>query len=1006
MSPGPLVDAPTVAPGSATDPSNTPTLVPDPRHSKPADELTRTLLTAAGQTQMTQSGGPSVAPGSEGASAFAEGDAFGARYRIDRLIGKGGMGAVYEVWDAVLDVKVALKVIHPDHLADPVAARRLERRFKRELLLGRRVTHKNVVRIHDIGEILGIKYITMPFIEGDDLSTVMKNAGGKLPVPQALSIARSALSGLLAVHDADVVHRDLKPANLMVTEGDEAFLTDFGIALATDGTSADEETGEGIGQALAQTPESALIADQTIGGIVGTVPYMAPEQAKGQPIDQRADVYAFGLILYDMLVGRYRADHTPTPVEELTGRMKTAPPAVRTIDPSLPEALGGVISRCLDPDPAARYQTSRELEANLDLLDDDGNLLPIERRISPLQLSAAVAGVVTLLGTIWWFTYTPPPAVQPDPVSVVIADMQNGTGDPSFDRTLEPMLKRALEGASFITAFDRRGIAVTLGVTPPEQLDEAAARALAVNQGLGVVLSGSIDAQRGGYELSVRAVETVTGNEIASAQRLASRKDQVLEVATRLVATVRRALGEDASESAQLFAMVSLSSTSLDVLRPWAAALEAQSNGNFEEAHDRALEAVTLDPTFGIGYQTLAAVSQNMGRQQDAEKYGNEALRYLDGMTERERYTTRGMFHILTGNYQQCVEEYGELITRYAADVQGLNQRAICLSRLRDNRGAADEMRRLVDLLPNRALFRVNLALYEVQAGDFQTGKEEARAAIELGSELGLLPLAFSQLALGQSDQAAQTYQEFGEVGALGASFAAIGLADLALYEGRFSDAAEILKDGAAADLAAESPDAAAVKLAMVAHARLLQGQTDAAVEATERALEHSDTDKVNFLAARTFVEAGDLVRAQALADRLGSRLQNDPRAFGKIIEGGIALKNGDLPQSIAALTDANELANTWIGWFDLGRAYLAAEQYLQADSAFDQCLARRGEVLVLFDLEPTYGYLPPVYYYQGRVREGLGTVGFAESYQQYLAIRGDSTEDPLVPEVRERAGL
>ena len=247
MSPGPSVDAPTFVPGSAIDPSNTPTIVPSPRHSDSADGLTRTLLSAAGQTQMTLDGGPTVAPAAEGSRAFAEGEAFGARYRIDRLIGKGGMGAVYEVWDAVLDVKVALKVIHPDHLADPQAARRLERRFKRELLLGRRVTHKNVVRIHDIGEILGIKYITMPFIEGDDLSTVMKNAGGKLPVPRALSIARSALSGLLAVHDAGVVHRDLKPANLMVSEGDEAFLTDFGIALATDGTSADEETGEGIG---------------------------------------------------------------------------------------------------------------------------------------------------------------------------------------------------------------------------------------------------------------------------------------------------------------------------------------------------------------------------------------------------------------------------------------------------------------------------------------------------------------------------------------------------------------------------------------------------------------------------------------------------------------------------------------------------------------------------------------------------------------------------------------
>ena len=691
MPPGPPVDAQTVVPGSATDPSNTPTIVPGPRQSEPADGLTRTLLTAAGQAQMTLAGGPTVEPAAVGSSAFAEGEAFGARYRIDRLIGKGGMGAVYEVWDAVLDVKVALKVIHPDHLADPLAARRLERRFKRELLLGRRVTHKNVVRIHDIGEILGIKYITMPFIEGDDLSTVMKNAGGKLPVPRALAIARSALSGLLAVHDAGVVHRDLKPANLMVSEGDEAFLTDFGIALATDGTSADEETGEGIGQALAQTPESALIADQTIGGIVGTVPYMAPEQAKGQPIDQRADVYAFGLILYDMLVGRYRADHTPTPVEELTGRMKTAPPAVRTIDPSLPEALGGVISRCLDPDPAERYQTSRELEANLDRLDDEGNLLPIERRISPLQLSAAVASVVALLGTIWWFTYTPPPAVQPDPVSVVIADLDNRTKDAAFDGTLEPMLKRVLEDAGFITAYDR-SIIGRLGVPRPDRLDEVAARELAVQQGLGVVLSGSIDPQGSGYSISITATQTVTGEVITSVQDRARSKDQVLEVAMTLIARVRTALGDDTSESAQQFAMASLSATSLDVVGLYAAAMEAQSANRFDEARQHALGAVALDPDFGIGYVVLAVASANLGRADDSQKYVDEALRHLDGMTERERYSTRAYSSWATGDYEQCVTENSDLIALYPADIGGHNQLALCLSHLRDMRRAMEEM--------------------------------------------------------------------------------------------------------------------------------------------------------------------------------------------------------------------------------------------------------------------------------------------------------------------------
>jgi len=175
---------------------------------------------------------------------------------------------------------------------------------------------------------------------------------------------------------------------------------------------------------------------------------------------------------------------------------------------------------------------------------------------------------------------------------------------------------------------------------------------------------------------------------------------------------------------------------------------------------------------------------------------------------------------------------------------------------------------------------------------------------------------------------------------------------------------------------------------------------------AAENSLANSKAVKIRFLAARVFVEAGSIARAQTLAAGLASELQAEPQAYAKIVEGEAALKNGDARQAIKALTEANTLLDTWIGHFDLGRAYLEAGAFTQADSEFDRCIARRGEALALFlDEEPTYGYLPPVYYYQGRVREGLNTAGFAESYRVYLNIRGQSNEDPLLPEVRRRTG-
>ena len=163
---------------------------------------------------------------------------------------------------------------------------------------------------------------------------------------------------------------------------------------------------------------------------------------------------------------------------------------------------------------------------------------------------------------------------------------------------------------------------------------------------------------------------------------------------------------------------------------------------------------------------------------------------------------------------------------------------------------------------------------------------------------------------------------------------------------------------------------------------------------------------KIRFLAARTFVEAGQPARAKTLAETLAAELQPEPQAFAKIIEGILAMKAGKPRDALQPLMDANALLDTWIGRFELGRAYFEAGAFTQADSELDRCITRRGEALSLFlDEDPTYGYLPSVYYYRGRVREELNTAGFAESYKAYLQIRGRSTEDPLLPEVRKRAG-
>jgi tetratricopeptide (TPR) repeat protein len=318
---------------------------------------------------------------------------------------------------------------------------------------------------------------------------------------------------------------------------------------------------------------------------------------------------------------------------------------------------------------------------------------------------------------------------------------------------------------------------------------------------------------------------------------------------------------------------------------------------------------------------------------------------------------------------------------------------------------AVTEMRKVVRILPKRALYRENLALYAAYSGDVTTPDEEARAFEEPGM-FALLAVAFSQLLQGQLPQATATYQSLAKIDEQGTSYTASGLGDLALYEGRLSEAVALFTKGAAADLASKDPDRAANKFAALAYTQVLRGQKKAAAAAAEQALANSSAPKIRFLTARVFVEADGIPRARTLAASLASELQAEPQAYAKIIDGEITLKRGDARQAAKSFTDANTLLDTWIGHFDLGRAYLEIGAFTQADSEFERCIKRRGEALSLFlDEEPTYGYFPPVYYYQGRVREGLKNAGFADSYRLYLVIRGQSKEDPLVADARRRAG-
>jgi tetratricopeptide (TPR) repeat protein len=260
---------------------------------------------------------------------------------------------------------------------------------------------------------------------------------------------------------------------------------------------------------------------------------------------------------------------------------------------------------------------------------------------------------------------------------------------------------------------------------------------------------------------------------------------------------------------------------------------------------------------------------------------------------------------------------------------------------------------------------------------------------------------AFARLGQDKVPEAMQAFEALSKVNA---SDGAAGLGDLALYQGRLSEASSIFQKGADEDVAAKSPDRAADKLAALAYTLLTQGQNKAAIDAGERALSQSKGVKTRFLVGRIFALAGDEKRAREQATTLAAASYPEPKAYAKIIEANIAMAREDMNQAIAPLTEANKFLDTWIGRFDLGRAYLGAKLFLEADAEFARCFERRGEALALFLNEvPTYGYFPAVHYYRGRVRQEMGIASFADSYKTFEAIRGQAGEDLLLKDVRTR---
>jgi tetratricopeptide (TPR) repeat protein/tRNA A-37 threonylcarbamoyl transferase component Bud32 len=901
------------------------------------------------------------------------GQSFGPRYHIIAVLGLGGMGAVYQAWDAELSVAVALKVIRTDRRHRAPDA---EKRFKQELLLARQVTHKHVVRIHDINEIDGVKYITMPFIQGHDLATVLRREG-KLPLARALHFARQIADGLAAAHDAGVVHRDLKPANVMIGADDHALIMDFGIS-----ASADEATTDGI---------------------VGTLEYMAPEQGKGIAVDQRSDIYAFGLILYEMLTGPRRVKAT-TPqerVDAMRERTSHGVAPVRQLDPSIPEPAAAIVTRCLELDAAARFQSTTDVVAALARLDEHGAIIPEPARISRRVLAAAALVVLaTIGGTYIAGRRAAVPAAEHPPVSVVVADFDNKTGDPVFNGTIEAALTSGIERASFINAIGRPAKA--------SGFDEQAARLASIRDGNNFVLAGSIEPARKGFQLTVRVVDPPADKVLNTYTETASSKEAVLAAVSSVAARVRTQLGDVSSTREETATSETFTAGSLEAVRAYNSGNQLAAQARDAEAIVQYQRAVQLDPNLGRAYSGWALSAAKLGRTDEAEQLWKKALALLDRMTERERYRILGNYYSrVVRNPEKAIENFTRLLELYPADAAGHNNLAVAYFRSLNMAKALEYGGRVLKMYPRVQVYRDNYALYAMYAGDFERGAEEAKRIVAEvpTATMPYLPIAVNAALSGRFDEAKDAYTAMMKGETPGPSLGMTGLGDLAMYRGDWIESERLLKNGIAGDEAVKDTLDRAAKLNALAELYEAQGRTALAVSTAQEVLKLGKSFEFVVPAARVLAHAGRKAEAETIAGDLGNQLQPQTRAYAGIIRGEIALRDRKLIEAVDHFRAAQKLADLWLTRYLLGVAYVQAGAD-EALSELDTAQKRRGEGAVMFlEESPTLHYLAALPYWHARAQEKVGIAADARrNYERFLALRGGVTPpDPLAADAQKR---